>query len=307
MFERSRFRWEVGQIMRVLVTGANGMLGLDLCPMLEAAGHEVIRTDVGSREGMTVPEWRNLDITNVDAVLQVIDETKPDAVFHGAAYTDVDGCERNPDLAFKINGQGTWNLAAAASKADIPILYISTDFVFDGKKTTPYIELDSPNPLSHYGASKLAGEKHVAQLCRKHFIVRTAWLFGANGPSFPRKMLELAETRPELKVVGDQIGSPTHTKDLCRIGISLLSSILYGTYHVTSKGHCSWAEFAAETLRQAGVTTCTVSPIPGSEWVSPTQRPAYSVMRHYSLELQGKDDLPTWETAVADFLKIIRG
>ena len=156
--------------MRVLVTGANGMLGLDLGAMLEGAGHEVLRTDVSKREGMEVPEWLPLDITNTEQVQQFVKEHSPDAIFHGAAYTDVDGCERNPDLAYKVNGLGTWNLAAVAAERNIPILYISTDFIFDGKKETPYTEMDAPNPLGHYGASKLAGERYVAQLCRKHFI-----------------------------------------------------------------------------------------------------------------------------------------
>ena len=293
--------------MRVLVTGANGMLGLDLGAMLEAAGHTVIRTDVSKREGMEVPDWTPLDITNTEQVMQIVNEQKPDAIFHGAAYTDVDGCERNPDVAFKVNGLGTWNMAAAAQSLDIPILYISTDFVFDGKKNAPYTELDTPAPLGHYGASKLAGEKYVAQLCKKHFIVRTSWLFGVNGPSFPRKMLELSETRTELKVVGDQIGSPTHTRDLCRIAIGLLAtSPLYGTYHVSNKGQCSWHEFAKTTLELAGVTGVEVHPIPADEWPSPTQRPVYSVMRHYSLELQGKDDLPEWKDAVREFLSLMK-
>ena len=293
--------------MRVLVTGANGMLGLDLGAMLEGAGHEVLRTDVGKREGMEVPDWIPLDITNTEQVQQFVKEHQPDAIFHGAAYTDVDGCERNPDLAYKVNGLGTWNLAAVAAERNIPILYISTDFIFDGKKGTPYTEMDAPNPLGHYGASKLAGERYVAQLCRKHFIVRTSWLFGVQGPNFPRKMLELAQTRKELKVVGDQTGSPTHTRDLCRVAIDLLTkSSLYGTYHVSNKGQCSWFEFAKATLELAGVTGVDVHPIPSDEFPSPTQRPAYSVMRHYSLELQGKDDLPEWKDALREFLSLLK-
>ena len=164
--------------MRVLVTGANGMLGMDLCALLEEAGHTVIRTDVGTREGMEVPAWEALDITNTQAVTQTLLHHQPDVVIHGAAYTDVDGCERNPDQAYRINALGTWNLASVCGAHHITLVYLSTDFVFDGKKTEPYTEFDTPNPLGHYGASKLAGERYVSQLCRKHFIVRTAWLFG---------------------------------------------------------------------------------------------------------------------------------
>ena len=289
--------------MRVLVTGANGMLGLDLCRMLEEAGHTAIRTDVSVREGMSVPEWQSLDITDTRAVMQSIEKNQPDAVFHGAAYTDVDGCERNPDLAFKINELGTWNIAAACAEHDLKMTYVSTDFVFDGAKQTPYCERDAPNPLGYYGWSKLAGERHVAALCRKHYIARTAWLFGVNGASFPRKMLELAKTRPEIRVVVDQVGSPTHTVDLARTMINLLETPLYGTYHITSKGSCSWHEFCRKTLELAGVTGVEVKPMPADEWPSPTKRPAYSVLRHYALELQGRDDLPQWEDALADFLK----
>ena len=289
--------------MRVLVTGANGMLGQDVCLMLEEAGHTAIRTDVSVREGATVPEWQSLDITDTRAVMQSFVENRPDAVFHGAAYTDVDGCERNPDLAFKINELGTWNIAAMCAEHDLKMTYVSTDFVFDGMKQTPYCERDAPNPLGYYGWSKLAGERHVASLCRKHYITRTAWLFGAHGPSFPRKMLELAQTRSELRVVVDQVGSPTHTVDLARTMISLLETPLYGTYHVTSKGSCSWHDFCRKTLALAGVTGVEVKPMPADEWPSPTKRPAYSVLRHHALELQGRDDLPQWEDAVAAFLK----
>ena len=290
--------------MKVLVTGANGMLGIDVTAMLEEAGHEVIRTDVGQREGMQVKPWVNLDITNTESVSTALTELKPDFVFHGAAYTDVDGCERNPDLAYKINGLGTWNLAAFCGSNKIKMIYISTDFVFDGEKTTPYTEFDAPNPLSHYGASKLSGERFVAQLCREHFILRTSWLFGVHGPSFPAKMLELAKTRPELSVVVDQVGSPTHTRDLARIAIANLNSPLYGTYHVSNSGSCSWYEFAKKAIELAGISGVEIHPRPASTWPSPTKRPAYSVMRRYALELQGRDDLKPWEEALEDFLAL---
>lgn len=290
--------------MRVLVTGANGMLGLDLCPLLEQAGHTVLRTDIGFREGMTIPEWEPLDITDTAAVLACIAKHKPDTVIHTAAYTDVDGCERDPERACRINGLGTWNIAAACAENDARLVFISTDFVFDGAKTTPYTEFDTPHPLNHYGTSKLAGEKFVAQLCRRHFILRTAWLFGVHGPCFPAKMLELAKTRKEISVVVDQIGSPTHTVDLAKTAVGLLDSLLYGTYHVTSAGSCSWHEFAQKTFALAGITGVEVHPMPASQWPSPTRRPAYSVLRHYALELQGKDNLPAWEDALADYLRL---
>lgn len=290
--------------MRVMVTGANGMLGIDLCALLEAENHEVIRTDIAAREGMPVKTWEPLDITDTQAVSRCILEHQPDVVIHSAACTDVDGCERSADLAFRVNGLGTWNIAAVCGAHHITLVYISTDFVFDGAKGTPYTEFDATNPLGHYGASKLAGEQFVRQLCRQHFITRTAWLFGVHGPSFPAKMLELAKTRTELSVVVDQVGCPTHTRDLAQTIMMLLSSALYGTYHVTNSGSCSWYEFAKTTLEMAGVTNVEVHPMPAERWPSPTKRPAYSVLRHYALELQGRDNLRPWREAVAEFLAL---
>lgn len=292
--------------MRVLVTGANGMLGIDLCAILEAAGHTVIRADIGVRPGLELPQWQPLDITDTLAVGRCLEEYRPDIVVHTAACTDVDGCERHPDQAYRINAFGTWNIAAACAGTDAILIYISTDFVFDGKKSEPYTEFDTPSPLSHYGASKLAGEKLVAQLCPRHFICRTAWLYGVHGKSFPNTILHLARTREELSVVADQTGSPTHTRDLAVILLSLFDSPLYGTYHIVNSGACSWYELAKRTLELAGVTRMAVHPIPASLYPSPTQRPRFSVLRRYALELQGKDVLRPWDEALAEFLDLRR-
>ncbi|HZT43863.1 MAG TPA: dTDP-4-dehydrorhamnose reductase [Chthonomonadaceae bacterium] len=290
--------------MRVLVTGANGMLGIDLCRLLEKAGHEVIRTDVGAREGQSVPDWQPLDITDVHTVSQTLLHYQPDAVIHCAAYTDVDGCERNPDLAYRINALGTWNLAATCGAHNITLFYISTDFVFDGVKTEPYTEFDPTHPLSHYGASKLAGEQLVRQLCRRHIIARTAWLYGVHGKNFPNTILSLAQTRTELNVVADQVGSPTHTIDLAQTLVSLLDSPLYGTYHIVNAGSCSWFELAQKTLELAGIHSMEIKPIPASQYPTPTKRPAYSVLRRYALELQGRDNLRPWQQALAEFISL---
>ena len=292
--------------MRVLITGANGMLGIDLCSMLESSNHQVIRTDVSVKEGMTVPAWEPMDITSAHSVAQTVLKFQPDAVIHGAAYTDVDGCTRDPDLAYRINALGTWNLASICGTHNITLAYVSTDFVFDGAKGSPYTEFDATNPLNPYGASKLAGEGFVARLCRKHFIARTSWLFGVNGKSFPGTMLNLAKTKPELNIVCDQIGSPTHTVDLARKLIELLDSPLYGTYHISNTGHCSWFDLAKYTLEFAGVTSTEVKPMPAAQWPSPTVRPEYSVLRHYSLELQGRDDLPTWQEGLQEYMRLRR-
>ncbi len=288
--------------MRVMVTGANGMLGIDVCFLLEQGGHTAIRTDVAAREDLTLPAWESVDITNTQDLSQFILSQQPDAVIHCAAATDVDGCERHPDMAYRVNALGTWNLASICGSHHITLVYVSTDFVFDGAKHEPYTEFDIPHPLNHYGASKLAGERFVAQLCRKHFIARTAWLFGVHGKSFPSKMLEFAKTRNTLDVVCDQVGSPTHTMDLARTLIWLLDSPLYGTYHVTSSGSCSWYELAKKTFELAGIQHVNVKPMPADLWPTPTKRPAYSVLRHYALELQGHDHMPPWQQALTDFL-----
>ena len=280
--------------MRILITGAAGMLGTDLQEAL-GAEHELVLTDVTG-------DLRSLDVTDTDQVLSTIAEVKPDAVIHAAAYTDVDGCERDPDRAFRVNGLGTWNVATACARHDAALVYISTDFVFDGEKGEPYTEYDSVNPLGHYGASKLAGETHVRTVCRKHFIVRTAWLYGIHGKSFPRAMIDFARTREEISVVADQVGSPTFTVDLAQTIRSLVGAPLYGTYHMTNKGSCSWYEFAARTLALAGINNVEVKPIKAEEWPSPTRRPKYSVLRNYALELQGRDDLRSWDDALADFV-----
>lgn len=288
--------------MRILVTGANGMLGADLCQILEGLGHAVVRTDVHDGAVGQGVDWEALDITDLGQVEQHIRGNQPDVVIHAAAYTDVDGCERNPDLAYRINALGTWHLAAVCGAHHVKLVYISTDFVFDGEKGAPYTEYDATNPLGHYGASKLAGEKHVVQLCRQHWIIRTQWLFGLHGKSFPSTILRLAETRPELTIVADQIGSPTHTVDLAEAITGIIGSPLYGTYHVCNAGSCSWYELAVKTLELAGVRGTTVKPIPASQYPTPTRRPAYSVLRRYALELQGRDSLRPWQQALGDFV-----
>jgi dTDP-4-dehydrorhamnose reductase len=288
--------------MKVLVTGANGMLGIDLCAELETAGHAVVRADATVRDGLTVPAWVHVDVTNTREIEECILYHQPDAVIHAAAYTDVDACERNPDLAHRVNALGTWNVAAVCGAHRITLVYISTDFVFDGSKQAPYTEFDTPNPLSHYGASKLAGERFVASLCHRHFIVRSSWMFGVHGKNFPDTILRKAASQREIGVVCDQFGSPTYAPDLSRALISLLESPLYGTYHITNSGHCCWYEFAKKAVELAGLKNVEVKPMPAELWPSPTKRPAYSVLRHYALELQGKDNLPPWSQALAHFI-----
>jgi dTDP-4-dehydrorhamnose reductase len=285
--------------MRVMVTGARGMLGSEMVRRLAhpPGAHEVIAVDIA-----------DFDIADFAAARAALEAARPDLVCHCAAYTDVDGCERDPQQAWRVNALGAWSIAAAlrASQRDAGMIYISTDYVFDGEKGQPYTEYDEPRPLNVYGQSKLAGERHVRELVERHFIVRAAWMFAPHGRNFVltilRRARELVERRaePVLPVVADQVGSPTSAADLAdAIARHLVESQLYGTYHITNAGSCSWAELAEEALRLIG-TPVRVQPISSSEWPSPTRRPAYSALRRLSLELQGRDDLRPWQEALAE-------
>ncbi|MCL5104028.1 MAG: dTDP-4-dehydrorhamnose reductase [Armatimonadetes bacterium] len=281
--------------MRVLVTGACGMLGSLVRAALESEKHIVIPTDV-------VAGCEILDIRDTNLVFDVINRTRPEMVIHCAAMTDVDGCERDPDSAYKINAVGTWNLACACAQIDCAIAYVGTDYVFNGEKGSPYTEFDATDPISHYGGSKLAGENAVREICRKHYVVRTSWIFAPHGKNFAKSILGAAETRDELKVVADQYGSPTYAKDLAGFLASLVGSPLYGVYHFTNAGHCSWYDFAKKILETAGKTNVNVVPINSDEWPTPTRRPKFSVLRHYRMELLGRDKVRPWEDAVAEFV-----
>ncbi len=289
--------------MRILITGAAGMLGTDARRILAAQGHHVLPTDVGPA---AVGDILPLDITDAHGVRAVFGQFRPDVVLHGAALTNVDGCERDPDAAFRVNAQGTWAVAAAAEAVGAALVAVSTDFVFDGRKGGRYTEFDAPNPLSHYGASKRAGEVLALQSCRRTYIVRTSWLYGVHGKNFPYTMIALARTKPELPVVADQIGTPTYAVDLVEAVVGIMESPQYGIYHVSNGGECSWADFARAILSKTGLGHVPVRGITSDEYAqmfhSPTPRPAYSVMRHYALELQGRDTLRPWDAALDTFL-----
>ncbi len=279
------------------------MLGTDARRILAALGHEIIPTDVGPA---AVGEILPLDITDGAAVRAFFAETKPDLVFHGAAYTNVDGCERDPDLAHKINALGTWTVASAAEEIGAALVAISTDFVFDGAKGSAYTEFDAPNPISHYGASKLVGENLARAACRRCYIVRTSWLYGVHGKNFPYTVLKLAQTKPELPIVADQFGTPTYTVDLVNTIAEIIKTPLYGVYHVSNQGETSWEGFAKAILAKTNLAHVPVKPISSDDYAqmfgSPTRRPPYSVMRRYALELMGKDTLRPWEDALNAFL-----
>lgn len=278
--------------MRILIIGASGMLGTDL--IKEWPQDEVIPATS-----------RDADIREPEQVRRLISYARPDWVVLTAAYTDVDGSERNPDLAFAVNAQGTENVARAAQEFGAHLFYVSTDYVYDGVATRPYEPTDAIAPLNVYGQSKAAGEKAIQDHHRQWCIARTSWLFGASRTSFPEKILRASETQPEVTVVADQVGSPTFTGDLARAIRELIRSGVYGIVNVTNGGSCSWFDFASEVLRQTGRTSVRLLPITTAQAGRPAKRPAYSVLSPASLHAHSIT-LRSWQEAVSAYLQDLR-
>ena len=275
--------------MRILVLGARGMLGTDL--FSEWRSDELI--PAGSAEA---------DLRDFSQVEKLIQKVRPDWIINSAAYTDVDGCEKNPDLAFAVNATGVENVARAAQSTDARIFLVSTDYVFNGQGTRPYETTDPIAPLNVYGASKAAGEEALRKNHSAWCIGRTSWLFGVHGPSFPEKILRAAETRPELSVVNDQIGSPTYTRDLARAIRALVLQDARGIVHISNEGICSWFDFAREILFQSGRGSVPVHPISTDQSARPARRPNYSALSPASLHAYGIRTGP-WQEALRSFLK----
>ncbi|MCW3058942.1 MAG: dTDP-4-dehydrorhamnose reductase [Capsulimonas sp.] len=292
--------------MRVLITGAGGMLGTDARAFFAAHGHQVIATDQRPLEGSGSAALNIKDYVSVRAVMQA---HRPDLVLHCAAMTNVDGCERDPDAAYAANALGSWCVATAAQEVGAALVAISTDFVFDGTKDGPYTEFDAPNPLSHYGASKLAGERMAMQSCARTYVLRTSWLYGTHGRNFPYTIMERAKSQGELFVVADQFGAPTFTRDLLETAYQIIQTPLYGVYHVCNAGRTSWHGFASEILKLAGMPDVPVHALTSEETAAkfgtPTRRPKNSVLRRYALELQHKDVIRPWEDALGEFLAAV--
>ena len=279
--------------MKILITGSNGMLGHDLIEVLKDK-HELLLTTS-----------KTLDITDGDSVMDFIVKSNPDIVINSAAYTDVDGCESNPDLAYNVNGEGVKNLALACREVDCPLVHISTDYVFNGQNDRPWVEDDEIGPISIYGKSKLEGEEHIKEILEKYFIVRTAWLYGVNGRNFPRTMLELAQKHSEITVVYDEVGTPTYTPDLAK-GISkLIETDYYGTYHLTNSGSCSWCEFARYIFDVADVDV-NVIPVTASEFARPAPRPSYSVLENRNWVENGFEPLRNYKEAIKEYIELIK-
>jgi len=276
--------------MKILITGANGQLGHDILLNLASRGIDGIPADIAE-----------FDVTQATATEQFIAGHQPDAVIHCAAYTAVDKAEDDVRLCRLINVTGTENIARACQKIDAKMVYVSTDYVFPGTGDTPY-ETDTPTgPLSVYGETKLEGEFVVKCLLDRYFIVRTSWVFGQNGNNFVKTMLRFGKEREEVNVVCDQTGSPTYTVDLARLLVDMALSEQYGVYHATNEGFCSWAEFASEIFRQAGIST-RVNFICSDQYQSRAHRPANSRLSKACLDRVGFNRLPAWEDALIRYL-----
>jgi len=247
----------------------------------------------------------DLDITDFESTRQFVQDHGPDTIIHAAAFTQVDDCENNPDLAFQVNSLGTRNVAIAANDVGAKLFYISTDYVFDGSKDTPYREYDNPNPINIYGTSKLLGERFVIEQMNKFFIIRIAWLYGFKGKNFVTTILRLAKEKKELEVVDDQRGCPTFTLDVARQVERLIPTDSYGIYHCTSQGSCTWYDFACEIVNLAGLKV-RVKPIDSEKLSLAAKRPAYAVLENYMLYLQGLDIMPPWEQSLQRFLGMLK-
>jgi len=300
----------------ILITGAEGQLGSELVEILSEK-YNVIGVDE-----------KNFDISEFKAVNNFITNSRPEIIIHSAAFTDVDGCEKEKEKAFKVNAIGTRNLAIAAKKVDARFFYISTDYVFDGKKDGPYYEYDSPDPKTIYGLSKLLGENFVKEQLSRFFIVRIAWLYGKNGKNFVKTMIDLAKKKKEIEVVNDQFGSPTWTFNVVKQIEKLIPTDLYGTYHCTSHGFCSWFEFALEIFKQTGYTegnknrksltlkikdselgtqsTIILKEVTSNKFKTDARRPKNSVLENYMFGLQNLDIMPHWKESLASFMNTLK-
>lgn len=276
--------------LKIIITGANGQLGRELAEWT---------TDTADIIGFGRDE---LDITSLPACRNLFTLHRPDVVIHCAAYTAVDKAESEPDEAFRVNGAATRNVAVAAREVGAKLCYISTDYVFDGTSAAPYNEYDQTNPQTVYGKSKLAGEQAVLTLHDRFFIVRSSWVYGKYGNNFVKTMLKMAGERDQLKVVADQIGSPTYTHDLVAFLLELVHTDYYGIYHASNSGSCSWYDFAKAIFEDSG-TDIQVEPCTTADFPRPAPRPAYSVMEHSAIRSNGLNVLRPWREALNHFLK----
>ena len=276
--------------MKVLLAGSAGMLAKDLIPLLSNRGHEVL-----------APPEDKLDITNLKVVKDTVDKLAPELIINCAAYTNVDGAEKQEHQALMVNGLGVQNLCLVCQEHDIPLVHFSTDYVFDGTKPSPYTIYDQTNPINAYGRSKLLGEKYILWLLGKFYLIRTSWLFGLQGKNFIETMLELGQKQKQVSVVTDQRGCPTWTRHLAEATISLMETGRYGIYHVTNSEPTTWFDFTKEIFRLSGINTA-VTPVTSEQFPRPAKRPANSVLDHSPLKEVIERDMPSWKEALREYL-----
>ena len=280
--------------MRILVTGASGQLGYDICAKLHNSKIDYLGTD-----------RKSLDITNKDDVYKTIYNYKPTVIIHCAAYTAVDKAEDEKELCYNVNVKGTEYIAKAANNLNAKMAYISTDYIFDGKKNGYYDVSDIPNPLNHYGKTKLEGENIVKQLVDKYFIIRTSWVFGINGNNFIKTMLKLGKKQDSIDVVSDQIGCPTYTHDLAELVIGMVQTDKYGIYNATNEEECAWAEFADFIFKIANMNI-HINNISTEEYPTKAVRPKNSRLDKTCLDKAGFNRLPTWQNAVVRYTNSLK-
>ncbi len=277
--------------MKILIVGGRGMLGTDLMEAFNS---------VHDTTGIDLPE---LDITQQESCHAKLKEFRADVVINAAAFTQVDACESREQEAFLVNGHGAGNLAIAAASSGAMLVHYSTDYVFDGRKEAAYVEDDLPNPQNVYGKSKLLGETLIREHCPNHLILRTSWLFGPNGSNFIRTIVNAARKGNPLRVVNDQKGSPSYSKDLAAHTLRMIEAGCRSTYHVTNSGCCSWYELASEAVAWAGMLDIPIAPVPSSEFPRPAPRPANSVLANAHLERAGLPLMRPWQAAVREYVE----
>lgn len=292
-------------MMKILITGATGQLGMQLARCIETGKNELgdISTGLSSADVMALGS-KGLDISKLDDVLKIFEEFKPDVAINASAYTNVDACETNVDQAFLVNSIGARNMAIAADRTGSKLVHVSTDYVFSGEGQVPFREFDLTDPRSIYGKTKNQGEEFVRQFSKKHFIVRTSWLYGLYGSNFVKTIIKAGKERGALKVVDDQRGNPTNVEDLVFHILKLIETDEYGTYHCTGNGECSWYDFARLIVEYSGISA-TVDPVTTAEFPRPAKRPSYSSLDNMCLRITVGDEMREWQEALKSFISKI--